>query len=461
MKKYLQLFKQALKGENYDYTTGSINKALFLLAIPMILEMILESTFAIVDIFFVAKIGPDAVAIVGTTEAILMLIESLAIGLAVAATSLIARRVGEKDIEKAKKAAVNAIFLGIVTSLSVGILVVIFAPNILSLMGCGPELIRTGTGYTRILLGLNVFLFLLFVNNAIFRGAGNASVAMRSLWLANGLNIVLDPILIFGIGEFGGFGLEGAAMASCIGRGSGVLYQFYRMFDGSSMINLKIADLKIKKSVVKKLIDLSAGGAGQFLIATASWIFLIYVINSFGEKAMAGYTIGIRVIIFCILPSWGLSNAVATLVGQNLGAQQPDRAETTVWKAGKLNMVFLFLLSIFIFFFASEIIKLFNDDTEVIKHGVNALRIISAGYIAYAYQMVIGQAFNGAGDTRTPTLLNFVFLWLVQIPLAFVLSFYTSLGVNGVYVTIAIASTLLALTSIYLFRKGKWKLTKV
>jgi putative MATE family efflux protein len=461
VKKILAILSQALKDTEYDYTKGSINKALVLLAIPMIFEMVLESTFAIVDIFFVGKIASSAVAIVGTVEGMVMIIESFAIGLAVATTAIIARRIGEHQIEKAKIAAVNAILLAIVISIAIGLTVVFNTETFLKLLGCSEDLIEIGTSYTQIILGLNIFLFLLFVNNAVFRGAGNATIAMRTLWLANGLNIILDPLLIFGFGSFAGFGLEGAAIATCIGRGIGVAYQLYHFFNGKSIIKITFSDILVNLKLIKELVRLSVGGAGQFLISTASWIFLIYIINTFGEKAMAGYTYAIRIIIFCILPSWGLANAVATLVGQNLGANQPGRAEKTVWKAGVYNMVFLFILSIIIFIFSADFISIFEKDKEVIQFGTNTLKIISLGYIAYAYQMVIGQAFNGAGDTTTPSLLNFVFLWLVQVPLAYLLAYHTDFEVNGVFMAIGISSTLLALTAIYIFRKGKWKLIEV
>ena len=451
------LLKDALRGEDRDFTTGSIKKALFLLAIPMILEMVMESLFAIVDIFFVSRISTHAVATIGITESILMIIESVAIGIAISGTALISRRVGEKNIEQARKVVFNVIAVGVVFSVVIGAFCFIYAADILLWMGSDPALIEEGKGYTSIILGFNIFLVMLFVINGIFRGAGNAAIAMRSLWLANGINIVLDPLLIFGLGPVPGLGLEGAAIATCIGRGSGVVYQLYHLLDGKSVISITRKNLVLSYDIIRRLISLSAGGAGQFLVSTASWIFLIRIINYFGSEAVAGYTIAIRIIIFSILPSWGLSNAVATLTGQNLGAGRPDRAENTVWIAGKYNMIFLIFLGVIFFIFANHFIGVFTDAPDVLRYGTNALRILCTGYIFYAYQMVIGQAFNGAGDTRTPVLLNIIALWLVQIPMAYFLSITLTLGPNGVYASIAFSSFILAGLGIFVFKMGKWK----
>ncbi len=453
----ITLLKDALKGEDRDFTTGSIKKALFLLAIPMILEMVMESLFAIVDIFFVSRISTHAVATIGITESILMIIESIAIGIAISGTALISRRIGEKNIEQARKVVFNVIAVGVVFSVVIGAFCFIYAADILLWMGSDPDLVEEGKGYTSIILGFNFFLVMLFVINGIFRGAGNAAIAMKSLWLANGINIVLDPLLIFGLGPVPGLGLEGAAIATCIGRGSGVVYQLYHLLDGKSVISITRKNLVLSYNIIRRLISLSAGGAGQFLVSTASWIFLIRIINYFGSEAVAGYTIAIRIIIFSILPSWGLSNAVATLTGQNLGAGRPDRAENTVWIAGKYNMIFLILLGIIFIIFANHFIGVFTDAPDVLGYGTNALRILCTGYIFYAYQMVIGQAFNGAGDTRTPVLLNIIALWLVQIPMAYFLSITLALGPNGVYASIAFSSFILAGLGVYVFKMGKWK----
>jgi putative MATE family efflux protein len=456
-KKKRNIFFESLKHEERDYTKGSIGDALILLAVPMILEMAMEALFAIVDTFFVSRISTEAVATIGITESLLMILESIAIGVAMAGTAMIARRIGEKNVEGAKKVVANVVTIAVMLSVSIGALCFIFAGDILRLMGSEESLIEAGQGYTAIILGFNVFLTLLFVLNGIFRGAGNATIAMRSLWLANGLNIVLDPLLIFGLGSFAGFGLEGAAIATCIGRGTGVVYQFYHLFRGDTTIKIGLKDWVLSSTIMRKIIDIGAGGAGQFLIATASWIFLVRIINNFGSDAVAGYTIAIRIIIFTILPSWGLSNAVATLVGQNLGAKNPDRAEKTVWKAGWYNMLFMGSVSVLFFLIADKAVALFSQDPVVIAHGAAALKILVAGYIFFAYQMVLGQAFNGAGDTRTPTIMNFSILWLIQIPLAYTLSNVLEMGPTGVYFSIGISSACLASLAIYLFRKGKWK----
>lgn len=456
-----KIILDAIKGKERDYTDGSINLALVSLGIPMILEMVMESLFAIVDIFFVSKISNEAVATVGITESILMILESIAIGIAMAATAMIARRVGEKNEKEAPIAAANAILLGIIISLTIGVGCFIYRGEILTVMGGSPELVEMGKNYTGIILGFNFILVLLFILNGIFRGAGNAAIAMRTLWLANGLNIVLDPLLIFGFSFIPALGLEGAAIATCIGRGCGVIYQFYYLFSDKGVVQILKKHIRFHWATMKKIINIGSGGAGQFLIATASWIFLVRIISDFGDDAVAGYTIGIRIIIFTILPSWGLSNAVATLVGQNLGAGKPERAEKTVWKAGFYNMLFMVSISIIFFLFARFMVGLFIDDLIVIEYGVSTLQILCVGYIFFSYQMVISQAFNGAGDTRTPTILNFLCLWLIQIPLAYYLAKNAGMGPEGVFWAITLAESLLAMLAISLFRRGKWKTIKV
>jgi len=457
LKECIKLFVRAVRGEEGDYTKGSINKALFLLAVPMILEMLMESLFAIVDVFLVAKVSNEAVATVGMTEGVLMLVESVAIGIAMASTAMIARRVGEKNLQEASDVAVQTILLAFFVSLVTGILAFRFAPDILALMGAESALIEEGKEYTRIILSMNFVLMFLFVFNGIFRAAGNPEIAMRTLILSNGINILLDPILIFGIGSFAGYGVTGAAIATCIGRGTGVLYQVYMLLSDHSTIHIYRKHLRLNPAIMARLFRVSLGGAGQFLISTASWIFLIRILASFGSVVLAGYTIAIRIIIFSILPSWGLSNATATLVGQNLGASSPDRAEKTVWKAGRYNMFFLLFLSVLFFLFAHPICRQFTTDPMAVDEAVRCLKVICLGYIFFAYQMIINQAFNGAGDTVTPTKLSFVFMWLVQIPLAYYLSYNTFLGSMGVYVSISVSSVLMSMAAIYLFRKGRWK----
>jgi len=461
VKQFFKVFKHAVSGKEIDYTKGSIKYALVLLAIPMILEMLMESLFAIVDVFLVAKVSNNAVATVGMTEGVLMLVESVAIGIAMATTALIARRVGEQKLSEASDVAIQAIFLGLIVAGITGGFAFVYAEEILKLMGADAALIAEGKSYTRIILSFNFILMLLFVLNGIFRAAGNAAIAMRTLILSNVLNIILDPILIFGLGPITGMGVTGAAIATCIGRGTGVLYQLYTLFSGGSLIKIYTKFLRPNFIILSKLVKVSSGGAGQFLISTASWIFLIRILATFGGITLAGYTIAIRIIIFSILPSWGLSNATATLVGQNLGAQESERAESTVWIAGRYNMFFMLFVSLVFIVFGRPIVSFFTEDVNVIYEAILCLRIICLGYVFFAYQMIIAQAFNGAGDTFTPTVLNFIFMWLVQIPLAYYLAYQTDLNSKGVYISIAISSSLMALSAIVIFRKGKWKETIV
>lgn len=457
----LETIKSALDGSEKDFTKGNINQAIVLLAIPMILEMVMESLFAVVDVYFVAKIGVDAVATVGLTESVAMLVYSVAIGLSAAATAMVARRIGEKKPEKAATVAVQAIFTGSVIAIFMGILGFVFAEDILRLMGGSETLIATGAGYTRWLLSGNIVIVLLFMLNGIFRGAGDASLAMWSLWIANGLNIILDPLLIFGWGPFPEMGVTGAAIATNIGRGVGVAFQLFILFGGSGIIKVTLRSLRLRWDYILQLLKLSVGSTFQFLIASASWIIMVQIIARFGSEAVAGYTIALRLIIFTILPSWGLSNAAATLVGQNLGAQQPERAETSVWRAAFMNMLFLLVIGIIFFIYAPIFISFFTEDTVVINAGILTLRILSVSYVCYAYGMVIAQSFNGAGDTYTPMVINFICFWLVEIPLGYCLAVYMGWELAGVCVAIAIAETLLAIVCIVVFRMGRWKLVKV
>ncbi len=455
------LFKLAIKGSETDFTTGSVNRAIFLLAIPMVLEMVMESLFAVVDVFFVGKIGVEAVAAVGLTESVLTIIYSVAIGFSMGATAMVARRIGENKKRAAADAAVQSLIIVTVLSILVSVAGVVYAEDMLRLMGATDSLVAAGKDYTRIMFGGNITIMLLFLINAIFRGAGNASIAMRSLWLANGFNIVLDPILIFGWWIFPEMGIAGAAWATTIGRGIGVVYQLFILINGKAIIKLSVANAKVKWKIISRLVKISLGGMGQFLIESASWIFLVRIISMFGNEALAGYTIAFRIIVFTILPSWGLSNAAATLVGQNLGARLPERAEQSVWKSANYNMVFLGLVSVVFFILAPPIIQIFSQDELVIQHGVRCLRYVCLGYVFFAYGMVISQSFNGAGDTRTPTYINLFCSWLFQIPFAYALAVWLNLGPDGVYIAMVVALAASALIHIKIFRKGKWKTVSV
>jgi putative MATE family efflux protein len=461
-KSFFRLFREAVMGSEQSFTTGSIDKAIFLLSVPMILEMGMEALFAIVDVFFVSQLHDNnAIATIGLTESILTIIYSIAIGLSMGATAMVARRIGEKDVKAAEVAAVQALFVGISIAMFISILGFFYSTDLLRLMGASEAVIATGSGYTKWMLSGNVTIMLLFLINAVFRGAGDASIAMRSLMLANFLNIVLDPLFIFGWGPVPAFGVEGAAIATNIGRGVGVLYQVYHLLKGKGIIKLHAENLVLKWNIVWNLIKVSAGGTAQFVIASASWIFLVRIVSTFGSDALAGYTIAIRVIVFAILPAWGMANAAATLVGQNLGAQQPARAEKSVWRTAFFNMIFLGVVTVLFFTLATPILSFFSSDINVLASGIECLQIVSLGYIFYAYGMVVSQAFNGAGDTRTPTLVNLVGFWMFQIPLAYALAVFFTWGPSGVYAAIAIAESLIALVSIYIFKKGHWKNVKI
>ncbi len=462
IKYFLHLFKVAVKGEEQNFTEGSINKAIFLLSIPMILEMTMESVFAVVDIFFVSRLNnSDAVAVIGLTESLLALVYSVAWGVSMGATALVARRVGEKDPEGAAVAGVQAMIVGVVISLLVSLSGLFFYEDFLRLMGASASVIQIGSGFTRWMLVGNMTIMMLFLINGIFRGAGNAVVAMRALWLANLINMVLDPILIFGLGPVPAFGVEGAAISTNIGRGIGVLFQLYYLFSDKGIVKMNAKNFKFDWKIISQVVQVSAGGTGQFLISSASWVFLARIISHFGSAAIAGYTIAIRVIVFTILPSWGMANAAATLVGQNLGAGQPERAEKSVWKTGFYNMVFLGFVMFIFLFLSAPILHFFSSDEMVIDYGTQCLQIVAFGYLFYGYGMVITQSFNGAGDTKTPTLLNFFGFWCFQIPLAYVLAIQLNFGPNGVYAAIAIAESAIAVAGIYLFKRGTWKTVKV
>ena len=461
IKQFFKYFKIAVSGKEQNFTSGSIRRAVFMLSIPMILEMLMESIFAIVDIFYVSKVSVNAVATIGLTESVITLVYAVAIGLSIAATAIVARRIGEQDKEGASQAAVQVIFLGVLVSIVISVIGILYPKEILQLMGGEPELIAEGYGYTQVLLGGNVTIMLLFLINAIFRGAGDASIAMWALVLSNGLNIILDPMFIFGFGPIPAYGVEGAAIATTIGRGTAVLFQLLVLVYGWSKIKVKLKDLVLRVAVMINLIKVSLGGIGQFLIGTSSWVILMRIMSEFGSEVLAGYTIAIRVMMFTLMPAWGMSNAAATLVGQNLGAQKPQRAEDSVWKTGKYSAIFMGLVSVIYLIFAPEIVSWFTQEAEVVRNAALCLRIIAAGYIFYGYGMVVINAFNGAGDTKTPTWINFICFWLFQLPFAYISAVTFDLGPVGVFMAITLAEILIAVMGVIWFKKGYWKTIKV
>ena len=451
-----QSVREALRGSHQDYTTGSLNRSIVLLAIPMVLEMVLESLFAVVDVFWVSRLGADAIATVGLTESVLTLVFAVGMGLGMSTTAMVARRIGEKDPDGAAVSAVQAVFLGLLASMVLGIPFFLLAPQLLRVMGASQAIVATGANYTRIALGGSGVVLLLFLNNAILRGAGDAAIAMRLLWVSNILNLILDPCLIFGLGPFPKLGVAGAALATFSGRGIGVLYQFYRLAKGTERIRILRRHLRLQGAVLWRLVRVSITGILQFLISQASWVGLVRIVSLFGAPALAAYTIAIRIVIFAILPSWGLSNAAATLVGQNLGAGHPDRARSAVYRTGLWNMVFLGSVGIVFIVFAPWIIRLFTQDAAVVPIAIHCLRIFSCGNIAFAYGMVMLQAFNGAGDTLTPTYVNLFGFWILEIPLAWWLAMHTAMRVDGVFVSVVVAQFTIVLISLVLFRQGRW-----
>jgi len=452
---------EAVRGSHQDYTAGSLNRAIFLLAVPMVLEMALESLFAVVDVFWVGRLGASAVAAVRLTESMLYIVFSVGLGLSLSTTAMVARRIGEKDHEGAAVAAVQAIAIGLVVSFVIGLPCLILAPRLLQWMGASPEIVSVGSGYTRICLGGSWVVLLLFLNNAIFRGAGDAAIAMRLLWVSNIINLILDPCLIFGLGPFPRLGVTGAALATFIGRGVGVMYQFYRLLKGTERIRVLVRQIRLQVDVLWRLVRVSLTGILQFAIAHTSWIGLVRIVSIFGASALAGYTIAMRIVTFVILPSWGLSNAAATLVGQNLGAGEPERAETAVWRTGLYNMMFLGGVGVFFVLYATPAVRLFTHDPAVLTLGAACLRIVSYGNIGYAYGMVMLQDYNGAGDTVTPTIVNFFGFWLLEIPLAYSLAILLRMESNGVFWAIVIAEGSIAAASAFLFRQGRWKEQKI
>jgi putative MATE family efflux protein len=471
---FWSILKEAVGGSSRDFTQGSIGLAIFLLAVPMILEMGMESVFAIVDIFFVAHLGADSVAVVGLTESMLAIIYAVAIGLSIGATATVARRTGEKDLEGAARSAAHAIYLGVIVSLVMSLVGIIFAPTFLALLGAEPQVIAEGTTFTRIMLGGNLVIVFLFLLNAIFRGAGDAAVAMRVLFLANLLNIFLAPCFIYGADIFAFLGISapqvvldnwifprlgvtGAAIGTTIGRGCGVLFAAWYLFRKSGRITIRREHWQFDSAIMMNLVKIAAPAVLQFTIATASWSALVRVVAGFGSEAIAGYVIGLRVIMFALLPAVGLSNAAATLVGQNLGAGKPERAEKSVWKAAYINAAVLGAVSLIFLIFSRSIVGIFTDEANVQAYGTECLHIVAYGFIFYAFGMVLESSFNGAGDTWTPTYLNLFIFWIFEIPLAYLLAYHFELGPNGVFWAITIAFSVLAIVSALLFRRGKWK----
>ncbi|HLP73374.1 MAG TPA: MATE family efflux transporter [Bacteroidales bacterium] len=456
-----QGIKDALRGTEADYTRISVNKAILLLSVPMILELVMESTFALVDIYFVGKLGASAIATVGLTETFLFLLYSIAMGLATGVTAIIARRTGEKDRESAAKSAVQAVIAGLLCSIPFTLAGIFFSKQLLMLMGADSWALETGYRYTQVMLGGNFIILLLFVINAVFRGAGDAAIAMRVLFIANIINIILDPLLIFGIGNFKGLGIQGAAIATTIGRGTGVAFQLWLLFKGGKHIRLTVAHLYLDAKAMLGIVRTSLGGIGQMIIGMTSWIFLMRILAAIGSEAVAGSTIALRIVMFTMMPAWGMANAAATLVGQNLGAGNPERAESTVWKIGFYNMIFLLGVSVFFFTLNRSLMELFSGENGVVAVGSKWLRILSYSYFVYGWWMVTTQAFNGAGDTKTPTWINLVFFWMIEIPLCYALSIPAGLGSAGVFWGCFVAETAAGLGTLWLFRKGSWKTVKV
>ncbi|MET0168549.1 MAG: MATE family efflux transporter [Vicinamibacterales bacterium] len=453
--------KEAIRGSHQDFTEAPIGRAVVLLAVPMVLEMMMESVFVVADVFFVGRLGPDAVATVGITESLMTVMYALAIGLSIGAAATVARRVGEKDPDSAGRSAVQSVLMGLGAAAIFGTIGTLFGPQLLALMGASDDVLRTGSTFARVMLGGSGTVVLLFLINAVFRGAGDAAIAMRVLWFANAINIILGPCLIFGIGPFPELGVTGAAVGTTIGRGSGVLYQLIHLSRGNGRLRIRRSHLKFDLDVMRSIVRISGTATFQNFIGTASWMGLVRILTGFGSAAVAGNTIGIRIILFALLPSFGVSNAAATLVGQNLGAKKPDRAEAAAWKAGMYNTICLGTVGAIFLLFAPQIVSLFTTDSEVALYAVRCLRIVSAGFLFYGYAMVLTASFNGAGDTRTPTLINLVCLWLWEIPLAWALAHPFGFGPTGVFIAVSVAFSTMAFVSGWLFSKGMWKTKRV
>jgi putative MATE family efflux protein len=449
--------REALRGSHANYTQGDIGRAVMLLAVPMVLEMVMESVFAVTDVFFVAKLGADAVATVGITESLLMIAYAIAVGLTIGVTAIVARRIGEQDRDGAARAAVQAIVLGTVVSAVLGVVSGIYAPALLRVMGAPESVIATGSEFARVMLGGQMSIMLLYLVNAVFRGAGDAAVAMRVLWVANAINIVLGPCLIFGVGPFPTLGVTGAAIATTIGRGTGACVALWLLFHGGRHIRVGKKHLHLEFGTMGRLVKLSASGTFQVFVGMASWIFLVRILTGFGAVAIAGYTIGIRVILFALFPSMGMSNAAATMVGQALGARDPDRAEQSVWRASLYNLYFLGVVGVLFVIFAPQIVHFFTSERAVAAYATDCLRIVAFGFPLYAYAIVVSQSFNGAGDTRTPTLINLGVFWVLELPLAYVLSHTLKLGPHGAFLAITIAFCTMTVVGVVLFKQGCWK----
>ena len=453
----VDFFRLSLRDDDVDYTTGPIGRALGLLAIPMMLEMSMESVFAVVDIAFVSRLGTDAIAAVGITEALVTVLYAVAVGLGMGVTAMVSRRIGAKQTDAAASVTGQAIWIGAVLSIVIGAAGVMYAEEMLVMMGASDSVVATGTGFTSVLLGGSASILYLFLLNAAFRGAGDAAVALRSLWLANGLNIILDPCLIFGLGPFPEMGVTGAAVATTIGRGTGVLYQLWYLFDGRGRLEFQFRHLRVIPSLISRVLRISVGGVGQFLVATSSWIVIMRIVALYGSSAIAAYTIALRMLEFVWLPAWGLGNAAATLVGQNLGAGQALRAERSAWLAARYNAIFMSVAGVFLIALAPWITELFTNEPEVLSYGTTCLRILGLGFPMYAIGMIITQALNGAGDTVTPTVINLICFWMLQIPLSYWLATTVELGPNGVFLAMVISETLLTVLSVIVFRRGNWK----
>jgi putative MATE family efflux protein len=461
LKTFFSNVAEAVSGTEQDFTEGKLSRAILLLSIPAVLEMVMESVFVIADIYFVSRLGANAVATVGITESMVTIIYAIAIGLGTATTSMVSRRIGEKNPDAASIAAFQAIMTGVIISLVIGLPGALLSKRLLGLMGASKTIVESMSGYTSIMLGGNIVIMMLFIINAIFRSAGDAAVAMKVLWIGNIINIMLDPCLIFGLGPFPHLGVTGAAVATSIGRGCAVLVQFYLLFFGRKRIRLSKKHLIVNFKIMIKLLKLSFGSIGQNLISTSSWIALVRIISIFGSEVVAGYTIAIRIIGFTLMPSWGISNAASTLVGQNLGAKKPERAERAVWVTGIVNMILLGVIGLILVVYPEPFIRIFIDDENVVKSGVLGLRIISIGFIAYGLGMVLVSSFNGAGDTSTPLKINVFAFWCVEIPLAWLLAIKSGLMEEGVFIAIVIAESLMTLIAWLVFRRGKWKLKEV
>lgn len=457
LERSVAVVRESLRDNEVDFTRGPVGRALALLAIPMMLEMSMESVFAVVDIAFVSRLGTDAVAAVGITEALVTVLYAISIGLGMGITAMVSRRIGAGNVEGAARVTGQGLWIGAVVSLIIGISGAIYARDLLVLMGAETGVIEQGSGYTQFLLGGSASIVFLFLLNAAFRGAGDATVALRSLWLANGVNIVLDPCLIFGLGPFPEMGVTGAAVATTIGRSIGVAYQLYYLIGGRGRLAFHLRHLELRPALLRRMLVISAGGIGQFLVATASWVAIMRIVALYGSAPVAAYTIALRMIEFALLPAWGLGNAAATLVGQNLGAGQAARAEASAWRAARYNAIFLLIVGLLMFAFAPDVAAWFSSDPVVLEFGTNCLRILGLGYPMYAVGMIMIQSLNGAGDTATPTVLNLICFWMVQIPLAYWLASDAGLGPNGVFVAIVVSETMCTVLSVAVFRRGRWK----